>query len=607
MKTKYKLYLRTTSTIKHPSCLTSDNSNQSRNTTNTTNYFSSTQHFSSKKSSSFKTKSMFTPTSSATMKRIKNIKVIDSTHKEMLKMKYLNNKIRDNLSPLSCYHIHSMSYSDEELKRMRSLPYSKLEGRIIDNYTSIKRNCFIERTNKIRIVKTLLDLKKNECLVQTEANENLLSKVKISEYKLSNQYKFMKDVLIPLSDAYIKEMKKKAENESDRVDALKNEKMRLRKEINKLEQKIEKTKQELAKEIKCRNLMIAVKEKSLNLPDELLFENHKRTSENSLPSLRHKMSSSTIQFKRTNSIGKRVSIIKTKYNHSPSFKRESIIRTSSMTNNKYANYLNLNYEIFPSVNAFIENFDMIKKEIVNYTSIYLDKRQQLLDLKKELTHSEMTMKENEYMNDIIRENEIKLQNIKEQYEKNKKIHQQLTYERNKTSIKKEFNIHSYNKIYEILQRIVKNLIVIDNDIINNKLRLVLQSKEPPSQEKQYREWIMMLLQSIEKGTIKVLSIIEEYKSNPLNALLIKDIKIKIQNNRRVDNAKKQRKLLELQKEEVIKRIVEKKDKIYLLQRRKEVSSSSHRRVKLSINKTHQRNKTQLGNDYNVNYAYLTSY
>ena len=64
-----------------------------------------------------------------------------------------------------------------------------------------------------------------------------------------------------------------------------------------------------------------------------------------------------------------------------------------MTNNKYANYLNLNYEIFPSVNAFIENFDMIKKEIVNYTSIYLDKRQQLLDLKKELTHSEMTMKE----------------------------------------------------------------------------------------------------------------------------------------------------------------------------------------------------------------------
>ena len=73
----------------------------------------------------------------------------------------------------------------------------------------------------------------------------------------------MKDVLIPLSDAYIKEMKKKAENESDRVDALKNEKMRLRKEINKLEQKIEKTKQELAKEIKCRNLMIAVKENSL--------------------------------------------------------------------------------------------------------------------------------------------------------------------------------------------------------------------------------------------------------------------------------------------------------------------------------------------------------
>ena len=604
MKTKYKLYLRTTSSIKHPSCLPSDNSNQSRNTTHTTNYLSSTQYFSSKKSSSFRTKSMFTQTPSK-MKRIKNIKAIDSTHKEMLKMKYLNNKIRDNLSPLSCYHLHSMSYSDEELKRMRSLPYSKLEGRIIDNYTSIKRTCFIEKTNKIRIVKTLLDLKKNECLAQTEAKENLLSKAKISEYKLSNQYKFMKDVLIPLSDAYVKEMKKRAEDESDRVDALKNEKMRLRKEINKLEQKIETTKQELAKEIKCRNLMIAVKEKSLNLPDELLFENYKRTSETSLPSFRHKMSSTSIQLKRMNSIGKRVSIIKTRYNHSPSFKRGSIIRTSSMTNNKYANYLNLNYEIFPSVNAFIENFDIIKKEIVNYTSIYLDKRQQLLDLKKELTHSAMTMKSNEYLNDIIRENEIKLQIVKEQYEKNQKIHQQLTNEKNSISNNKEFNINSYNRIYDILLRIVRNLLVIDNDIINKKLRAILQSKEPPSQEKQYRECIMMLLQSMEKGTIKVLSIIEEYKSNPLNQLLIKDIKIKIQNNRRVDNAKKQRKLLELQKEEVIKRIVEKKDKIYFLQRRKEVSS--HHRVKLSINKTHQRNKTQLGNDYNVNYAYLTSY
>ena len=604
MKTKYKLYLRTTSSIKHPSCLPSDNSNQSRNTTHTTNYLSSTQYFSSKKSSSFRTKSMFTQTPSK-MKRIKNIKAIDSTHKEMLKMKYLNNKIRDNLSPLSCYHLHSMSYSDEELKRMRSLPYSKLEGRIIDNYTSIKRTCFIEKTNKIRIVKTLLDIKKNECLAQTEAKENLLSKAKISEYKLSNQYKFMKDVLIPLSDAYVKEMKKRAEDESDRVDALKNEKMRLRKEINKLEQKIETTKQELAKEIKCRNLMIAVKEKSLNLPDELLFENYKRTSETSLPSFRHKMSSTSIQLKRMNSIGKRVSIIKTRYNHSPSFKRGSIIRTSSMTNNKYANYLNLNYEIFPSVNAFIENFDIIKKEIVNYTSIYLDKRQQLLDLKKELTHSAMTMKSNEYLNDIIRENEIKLKIVKEQYEKNQKIHQQLTNEKNSISNNKEFNINSYNRLYDILLRIVRNLLVIDNDIINKKLRAILQSKEPPSQEKQYRECIMMLLQSMEKGTIKVLSIIEEYKSNPLNELLIKDIKIKIQNNRRVDNAKKQRKLLELQKEEVIKRIVEKKDKIYLLQRRKEVSS--HRRVKLSINKTHQRNKTQLGNDYNVNYAYLTSY
>ena len=604
MKTKYKLYLRTTSSIKHPSCLPSDNSNQSRNTTHTTNYLSSTQYFSSKKSSSFRTKSMFTQTPSK-MKRIKNIKAIDSTHKEMLKMKYLNNKIRDNLSPLSCYHLHSMSYSDEELKRMRSLPYSKLEGRIIDNYTSIKRTCFIEKTNKIRIVKTLLDLKKNECLAQTEAKENLLSKAKISEYKLSNQYKFMKDVLIPLSDAYVKEMKKRAEDESDRVDALKNEKMRLRKEINKLEQKIETTKQELAKEIKCRNLMIAVKEKSLNLPDELLFENYKRTSETSLPSFRHKMSSTSIQLKRMNSIGKRVSIIKTRYNHSPSFKRGSIIRTSSMTNNKYANYLNLNYEIFPSVNAFIENFDIIKKEIVNYTSIYLDKRQQLLDLKKELTHSAMTMKSNEYLNDIIRENEIKLKIVKEQYEKNQKIHQQLTNEKNSISNNKEFNINSYNRLYDILLRIVRNLLVIDNDIINKKLRVILQSKEPPSQEKQYRECIMMLLQSMEKGTIKVLSIIEKYKSNPLNELLIKDIKIKIQNNRRVDNAKKQRKLLELQKEEVIKRIVEKKDKIYLLQRRKEVSS--HRRVKLSINKTHQRNKTQLGNDYNVNYAYLTSY
>lgn len=604
MKTKYKLYLRTTSSIKHPSCLPSDNSNQSRNTTHTTNYLSSTQYFSSKKSSSFRTKSMFTQTPSK-MKRIKNIKAIDSTHKEMLKMKYLNNKIRDNLSPLSCYHLHSMSYSDEELKRMRSLPYSKLEGRIIDNYTSIKRTCFIEKTNKIRIVKTLLDIKKNECLAQTEAKENLLSKAKISEYKLSNQYKFMKDVLIPLSDAYVKEMKKRAEDESDRVDALKNEKMRLRKEINKLEQKIETTKQELAKEIKCRNLMIAVKEKSLNLPDELQFENYKRTSETSLPSFRHKMSSTSIQLKRMNSIGKRVSIIKTRYNHSPSFKRGSIIRTSSMTNNKYANYLNLNYEIFPSVNAFIENFDIIKKEIVNYTSIYLDKRQQLLDLKKELTHSAMTMKSNEYLNDIIRENEIKLQIVKEQYEKNQKIHQQLTNEKNSILSNKEFNINSYNRIYDILLRIVRNLLVIDNDIINKKLRAILQSKEPPSQEKQYRECIMMLLQSMEKGTIKVLSIIEEYKSNPLNQLLIKDIKIKIQNNRRVDNAKKQRKLLELQKEEVIKRIVEKKDKIYFLQRRKEVSS--HHRVKLSINKTHQRNKTQLGNDYNVNYAYLTSY
>ena len=604
MKTKYKLYLRTTSSIKHPSCLPSDNSNQSRNTTHTTNYLSSTQYFSSKKSSSFRTKSMFTQTPSK-MKRIKNIKAIDSTHKEMLKMKYLNNKIRDNLSPLSCYHLHSMSYSDEELKRMRSLPYSKLEGRIIDNYTSIKRTCFIEKTNKIRIVKTLLDIKKNECLAQTEAKENLLSKAKISEYKLSNQYKFMKDVLIPLSDAYVKEMKKRAEDESDRVDALKNEKMRLRKEINKLEQKIETTKQELAKEIKCRNLMIAVKEKSLNLPDELLFENYKRTSETSLPSFRHKMSSTSIQLKRMNSIGKRVSIIKTRYNHSPSFKRGSIIRTSSMTNNKYANYLNLNYEIFPSVNAFIENFDIIKKEIVNYTSIYLDKRQQLLDLKKELTHSAMTMKSNEYLNDIIRENEIKLQIVKEQYEKNQKIHQQLTNEKNSISSNKEFNINSYNRLYDILLRIIRNLLVIDNDIINKKLRAILQSKEPPSQEKQYRECIMMLLQSMEKGTIKVLSIIEKYKSNPLNELLIKDIKIKIQNNRRVDNAKKQRKLLELQKEEVIKRIVEKKDKIYFLQRRKEVSS--HHRVKLSINKTHQRNKTQLGNDYNVNYAYLTSY
>ena len=211
------------------------------------------------------------------------------------------------------------------------------------------------------------------------------------------------------------------------------------------------------------------------------------------------------------------------------------------------------------------------------------------------------MKSNEYMNDIIKENEIKLRIIKEQYEKNQKIYQQLTKEKSVISINRELSF--YRRIFDILSRIVRNLYLIDNDIFTRKLSMILQSKEEISEEKQYRDNIITILQSVEKGTLKLLSIIEQYSSNSSNELLIKDIMIKIQNNRKVENAKKQRKLLEIQKEEVIKRIVEKKDKIYFLLRGKELSSSFQNKKKLIIN----RNNSQMSNDYNVNYAYLTSY
>ena len=113
--------------------------------------------------------------------------------------------------------------------------------------------------------------------------------------------------------------------------------------------------------------------------------------------------------------------------------------------------------------------------------------------------------------------------------------------------------------------------------------------------------IEILLKAAEKGLMELTNRFNIYKQNPTNIVFIKELKAKITTKRRVENAKMQRKLLEIQKEELLTKIINKKDKIYLLDKRKVSVPKENKKV---TNKGRNKKLLELSK-INVNYDFLT--
>lgn len=601
MDSQYRTYLRTTPLISKG--LTKENSIHSRNSTQTTGSLSTTQRMNSKKTSSSGIKSMFSPKTTRGQYKTRNIQSLENTHRNFLREKYRVNKIRNNLSPLSLQQFSSFSFNAEDNKTAEKKRFNSIDIKIYETLATKYRekNLFSYQTNKIRVIKTLVDVQKNELLLNKDDQDNKINKIINEEHNLSNQYKLLKTVIIPVTDAYLKHLQKVERREHEAVKLLKYEKDKLRKEINKLELKIEKAKQDLKKAIQCRNLMVKVKEKTIILPNSFspdkinpTYTNHPNVyvSRTSSPIKRHINKS----FVRLSSVSfARSSIVNKKAPQNLFFKKQTsqyINYNNAHTNDKFNKYLNIKYEIFPSVQSFLSNFEVLQNEIIQYTSIYTDKRNEIRQLKK---YTEQNKKGDGAVNTAIKDAEEKIRLLKNQFTKNEQFLASLNNSNQSNSDKIKFK---YEKIFNSIIPIVAGL---EQVAPNLKDDITLQKTiEKQNIQRKMIPSIKILLKATEKGLMELINKFNIYKQNPSNIVFIKELKAKITTKRRVENAKTQRKLLEIQKEELLTKIINKKDKIYLLDKRKVSAPKESKK----INKG--RNRKLLGlNKINDNYDFLT--
>ena len=606
MKSQYRTYLRTTPLISGG--LKKENSMHSRNSTQTTGSLSTTQRMHSKKTSSSGIKSMFSPETNRKQYKTRNIQSLENfqnTHRNFLREKYRINKIRNKLSPLSMQQFPSFSFNAEDNQTIEKKRFNSIDIKIYETLATKYRekNLFSYQTNKIRVIKTLIDVQKNELLLNKEDQDNEINTITKEEHSLSNQYKLLKTVIIPVTDAYLKHLQKVERKEQEAVKLLKYEKDKLRKEINKMELKIEKAKQALKKEIQCRNLMVKVKEKTIELPSSFSPDKIHPTYDNP-PNIYISRTSSPVKrhvnksFARLSSISfARSSIVNKKTPQNLFIKKQTsqnINYSNDHTNDKFNKYLNIKYEIFPSVQSFLSNFEVLQNEIIQYTSIYIAKRIEIRQLR---TYIEQTKKEgNGVINSTIKDYESKIELLKKQFTKNEQILASLNNSNQSNSEALKFK---YDKVFNSIIPIVVNLEEVapklKDDITLQKTieKQNIQRKMIPS--------IEILLKAAEKGLMELTNRFNIYKQNPTNIVFIKELKAKITTKRRVENAKMQRKLLEIQKEELLTKIINKKDKIYLLDKRKVSVPKENKKV---TNKGRNKKLLELSK-INVNYDFLT--
>ena len=515
---------------------------------------------------------------------------LQAFHKQCLHENYLMNKTYRNLSPLSSLHHSQNIFLSEStcLNTHHPLPKSILS----DDITFIHHNDPLQRriskdeytrsSQNIRRNKFCLDMKKVLYINSKETEDNLISEQDNKYYNLKKQHNVLTKHIVTVTKEYMKHIVSIKEKEELILSQLRLDKEKIRHQINNLTHKYEQLKNQLYKCIQFRNLLIMVKEKVLSLPNELSPEyiiknnyeqnyslkvnnnnniNNVNNANNVLMNFQNKLH---IELQRRSSINPNKKLVRRR---SFEFRAKSI----SNNNNKYDQYTKTHSPIFMHVDNFISHFthqedfilqritqlNQLKNEIRVIKSYYHNiKNKDTCDIQKKND-------EIHYLTQILREvktkykdNSIRLTDLKEdakQIVKNFYFHRLYSYLRTTA-----LHLLSDNYIQHLPHKDKERFKQLFNVDINKTEKVKL------------RQIIIDILALLELNMNRLFVKINVFKHEPKNALSYNRILAMVIYNRRVIHNKQQKERLLQKKKEMILKVIERKDRIFIRKIRKDI-------------------------------------
>ena len=511
---------------------------------------------------------------------------LQTFHKQCLHENYLMNKTFHNLSPLSSFHNFNSNSQNLFLSESTCLNTHFPKSILSDDITFIRHNDPLQRriskdeytrsSQNIRRNKFCLDMKKVLYINSKETEDNLISEQDNKYYNLKKQHNLLTKHIVTVTKEYMKHIVSIKEKEELILSQLRLDKEKIRHQINNLTHKFEKLKNQLYKCIQFRNLLIMVKEKVLSLPNELSPEyliknNYEQTcsklnniinnnnANNVLVNFQNKLH---IELQRRGSIAPNKKIVR---------RRSFEFRAKSIGNNKFDQYTKTKSPIFLHVDNFISHFNHQEEFI-------LQKMTQLNQLKNEIRiikhhflqiknkdTSEIQKKNDEidYLLQILKEvktkykdNSIRLLDLKEdakQIVKNFYFHRLYSYLQ-KTAL----HLLSENYIHHLPHKDKESFKQLVNVDINK------------TDKGKLRQIIIDILALLELNMNRLFVKINVFKHEPKNALSYNRILAMVIYNRRVIQNKQQKERLLQKKKEMILKVIERKDRIFIRKIRKDI-------------------------------------
>ena len=526
--------------------------------------------------------------------KIQRVQSLNSFHKQCLLDKYYVNKTNNTLSPLNgysttrnYYHYHHKTYSNYNNNNNNSNnnSQSKSNAFIPRNFISdnITYNCrvkkphvpfsnaeFIQSYQNIRKSKLCLNIKQSTYLTTKETNDNLINKEKHAYSSLIKNYKILTEYITPITKEYIKHFITIKENEENSVIQLRIRKDKLKREILNIKQKCNKLKKQLYKRILFRNILIMIKEKILSLPNE--FNPNIILQQYDTP-IQHKTKSNTtissLSIKRTSITNVSPSIRRKSI--SPSNKRQPRKQSINIYTNQpiiqynhLSKYISTITPIFDNVDDFIfavhQHEESILTSINQYNALQNDIQvlnNTLRSLQsKEINENIKQQHEEEYLmftlSDVIKKHKYMRKQLCTLKDNNKQIVKNFYLEHlymylKQTSLRFINDDYVSHIPHNELKTFIRNVNVDINSISVNELRCV----------------ILEMLSLIELNMNRLYIKVNQYKYNTKYSALYKQVESDVCLKRRKLQIKKQHEVYDLKKKEMIQKVFNHKDKIYI--------------------------------------------
>ena len=519
---------------------------------------------------------------------------LQTFHKQCLHENYLMNKTYHNLSPLTSLHNSQNIFLSEStcLNTHHPLPKSILS----DDITFIHHNDPLQRriskdeytrsSQNIRRNKFCLDMKKVLYVNSKETEDNLISEQDNKYYNLKKQHNVLTKHIVTVTKEYMKHIVSIKEKEELILSQLRLDKEKIRHQINNLTHKYEQLKNQLYKCIQFRNLLIMVKEKVLSLPNELSPEyviknnyeqnyslklnnnnnyiNGSNNGNNVLMNFQNKLH---IELQRRSSINPNKKLVRRR---SFEFRAKSI-NSNNNNNNRYDQYTKTRSPIFMHVDNFISHF-------THQEDFILQRITQLNQLKNEIRVIKS------YYHNIKNKDTCEIQ------KKNDEIHY-LTLILSEVKTKYKDNSIRLTDLKEDAKQIVKNFYFhrLYSYLRTTALHLLSDNyiqHLPHKDKERFKQLVNVDVNKTEKGKLRqiiidILALLELnmnrlfvkiniFKHEPKNALSYNRILAMVIYNRRVIQNKQQKERLLRKKKEMILKVIERKDRIFIRKIRKDI-------------------------------------